>query len=298
MALPLPVQGSLFEEVDLAPSPSALTSASATPAVGPRPVSPPSSPVSPSNDGLRIHPQATHRSVLGGHPVAYLLRRSARRSIGFTVGSQGLVVTAPRWVTVGAIEAALQSKAAWVLRKLAAVQQHRLIQPPALDWSDAVSVPWLGGVLVVRVGWPGSGLPPAAGRRVAEWGGELWVDLPTPVRPAQLRDAVQAWMQQQATAHFTERLNHHAPRLGVRWTRLRLSSAATRWGSAKADGSIRLHWRLMQFPPEVIDYVVVHELAHLRHMDHSPRFWQTVAGVLPDYAALRARLRGERLAPW
>ena len=61
-------------------------------------------------------------------------------------------------------------------------------------------------------------------------------------------------------------------RWGVQWTSLRLSSAETRWGSAKADGSIRLNWRLLHYRPAVIDYVVAHELAHLRVMDHSPRF--------------------------
>ncbi|MDP3133862.1 MAG: M48 family metallopeptidase, partial [Burkholderiaceae bacterium] len=70
-----------------------------------------------------------------------------------------------------------------------------------------------------------------------------------------------------------------------------LTNAATRWGSAKSDGTIRLHWRLMQFSPQVLDYVVAHELSHLRHMDHSPRFWATVASVVPDHAARRAELR-------
>ena len=77
----------------------------------------------------------------------------------------------------------------------------------------------------------------------------------------------------------------------MRWTRLRLSSANTRWGSARADGSIRLNWRLMHYRPAIIDYVVAHELSHLRVMDHSPRFWDTVATVVPDYAALRRSLR-------
>ena len=113
-----------------------------------------------------------------------------------------------------------------------------------------------------------------------------------------LRSAVHAWMLRQARVHFSARLDHFAPLLGVRWTALRLSAATTRWGSAKADGSIRLHWRLMQFPPEVVDYVVAHELSHLRHMDHSERFWQTVASVVPDYATWRAQLKGERLPPW
>ena len=78
-------------------------------------------------------------------------------------------------------------------------------------------------------------------------------------------------------------------------TRLSLSSAATRWGSASADGSIRLNWRLVHFALPMIDYVVAHELAHLREMNHSPRFWDVVRSVLPDYEAARGTLRDEVL---
>ena len=77
----------------------------------------------------------------------------------------------------------------------------------------------------------------------------------------------------------------------VQAMKLRLSSAGTRWGSASADGSIRLNWRLIHLSMEMIDYVVVHELSHLRHMDHSPRFWDVVASVMPDHAERRAALK-------
>jgi predicted metal-dependent hydrolase len=90
---------------------------------------------------------------------------------------------------------------------------------------------------------------------------------------------------------FEERLNHYAPVLGVHWSALKLSNAAGRWGSAKSDGSIRLHWRLMHYRLCVIDYVVVHELSHLRHMNHSPKFWATVESVMPDYKQLKRELR-------
>jgi predicted metal-dependent hydrolase len=82
-----------------------------------------------------------------------------------------------------------------------------------------------------------------------------------------------------------------ALRLGVRVRRVALSSAATRWGSANADGSIRLNWRLVHFGLAVIDYVVAHELAHLREMNHSPAFWDVVRSVLPDYEHSRLALR-------
>ena len=106
--------------------------------------------------------------------------------------------------------------------------------------------------------------------------------------PEQIRDAVQSWFQRQAKRIFEERCRHFAARLGVRMTRLSLSSAATRWGSAGADGAIRLHWRLVHFALPTIDYVVAHELAHLREMNHSAAFWDVVRSV---DARLRARPR-------
>jgi len=102
----------------------------------------------------------------------------------------------------------------------------------------------------------------------------------------------------QARALFEARLQHFAPQLGVQWQRLSLSSASTRWGSASADGRIRLNWRLIHHRLPVIDYVVAHELSHLRVMDHSPRFWDTVEQVVPDYAVLRQTLRDHPLPPW
>ena len=104
--------------------------------------------------------------------------------------------------------------------------------------------------------------------------------------------------QTEAQRVFTERLDHFAPKLGVRWRKLALSNAGTRWGTAHSDGTIRLNWRLIHFRLPVIDYVVAHELSHLRVMDHSPRFWDTVASVVPDYMHLRGQLKDEALPPW
>ena len=98
--------------------------------------------------------------------------------------------------------------------------------------------------------------------------------------------------------HYTARMNHYAPLLGVKWRSLNLSSANTRWGSAKADGSIRLHWRLIQFDAKVIDYVIAHELSHLRELNHSPRFWATLASVMPDYEVAQRLLKASVLPPW
>ena len=106
---------------------------------------------------------------------------------------------------------------------------------------------------------------------------------------------MQSWLQRQARRVFQERVDLFAARLGVRCTRLALSSAQTRWGSASADGSIRLNWRLVHFALPVIDYVVAHELAHLREMNHSAAFWDVVREAVPDFETARGTLRHEVL---
>ena len=119
----------------------------------------------------------------------------------------------------------------------------------------------------------------------------LYLGLPQTAASEQIRDAVQAWLQRQARQLFESRCRHFAGPLGVTMTGLRLSSAQTRWGSASADGMIRLNWRLIHFSPALIDYVVAHELAHLKEMNHSPRFWAVVRSVFPEYELARDRLK-------
>jgi predicted metal-dependent hydrolase len=104
---------------------------------------------------------------------------------------------------------------------------------------------------------------------------------------------VQSWLQRQARRIFDERCAHFAERLQVTVRRVALSSAQTRWGSASADGSVRLNWRLVHFGMATIDYVVAHELAHLRHMNHGPEFWAVVRSVVPDLDQARGRLKDE-----
>ena len=254
------------------------------------------------------HPQAAREIVLGGHLVAYALKRVRRRSIGFIVGVDGLSVNAPSWVGVRDIEAALREKSAWILNKLHEQQQRgRRLQASRVEWRDGVTIPFLGRPVVVTLD-PRAGLTastvvldavacgpdgcedpaPAAPRR-------LLIGLAVDATPEQIRDGVQSWLQRQARRVFAERCDHFAARLGVRYKRLALSSAQTRWGSASADGSIRLSWRLIHFGLPTIDYVVAHELAHLREMNHGPRFWDVVRSVMPDYEHGRQALKTDAL---
>lgn len=251
------------------------------------------------------HPDANREARLGDVLVAYEFRRARRKNIGFAVGPEGLVVSAPRWVPLYEVEQALRAKSRWIVNKLeAARERQQRLEAARITWRDGATFPYLGEPVILV-------LDPRHDFR--ESGGALHTDsstlpgvarqtlhigLPHTANEAQIRDSVQAWLMRQAKALFVERLDHYAPRLNVQWRKLSLSSAGTLWGTAHSDGSIRLNWRLVHFRLPVIDYVVAHELSHLRVMDHSPRFWETVKTVVPNYSELRGQLKDEALPVW
>jgi predicted metal-dependent hydrolase len=257
------------------------------------------------------HPQATREVSLDGQRIAFRLARVRRRSIGFVVDADGLTVRAPKWVALRDIDAAVREKQRWILGRFAEQRERaaRLVASRVV-WRDGATIDYLGRPLTIVVAASGelaagetalvastaggdTGSAQTTATSVDSVAPRLLVALPRDAGEAQIRDAVQSWLQREARRVFAERAAHFAERLGVRVKRLSLSSAATRWGSANANGSVRLHWRLIQHPLATIDYVVAHELAHLREMNHSARFWEVVRSVVPDYEEARARLRQE-----
>ena len=257
------------------------------------------------------HPRASRQALLGGFSVAYEFKRGKRRTIGFSVGAEGLRVSAPNWVPLYEIDKAVLEKSAWIIKKLQETRErHHRLESARIEWKDGTTLPFLGEQVIVVLDPRHAlgGVCTELKSSVDTTGTTdtlpgvthltLHVGLPHTATPDQIKDAVQAWLMRQAKRIFTERLNHFAPTLKVQWRKLSLSSAGTRWGSASSDGSIRLNWRLIHFKQSVIDYVVVHELSHLRVMDHSPRFWDTVRAVVPDYAVLRSQLKDEGAPRW
>jgi predicted metal-dependent hydrolase len=195
-------------------------------------------------------------------------------------------VTAPRWVTLADIESAIADKQRWIFAKLAEwqtrVEQRAL---PQIVWTEGAQFPYLGKMLTITLTSSTGTLAHDAARAV------LALGLPQHAEAQQIKDRVQGWLQHEAKRLFGERLEVYAERLGVRHRTYALSSAATRWGSCSSDGKIRLNWRLIHFPLSIVDYVVAHELAHLREMNHGPRFWNTVASIFPEFREARNSLK-------
>ena len=246
----------------------------------------PAAPQSPDPAAKLAPGVKLRRLTLDGRTLEYGLKRSPRRTIGFTIDGGGLTITAPRWVTLADIEAAIADKQRWIFAKLSEWQtraEQRAL--PRIEWRDGAQIPFLGKPVTVALGSSHGAL------RFDLEAAVLALALPAHADAQQIKDRVQGWLQTEAKRVFGERLDVYAQKLGVAFKGYALSSAATRWGSCSSDGRIRLNWRLIHFPLSIVDYVVAHELAHLREMNHSPRFWQTVESIFPEFREARHTLK-------
>jgi hypothetical protein len=224
--------------------------------------------------------------------IGFVLRRSRRRSIGLTVNDDGLQVTAPAWVPLNQIDSVVCEKHAWILRKLHQRQERqRQMATADTQWQHGGQLPYLGQRIVLALDnhctqthFDGDAFAPADGSI-------LTLPLPRDADRLRVRDGTHAWLQQQARAWFQTRTRWFLEREGLEIRQLRLSSASTRWGSCSSDGNIMLNWRLIHFGPDIIDYVIAHEIAHLREMNHSPAFWREVGRILPGFEQAREALR-------
>lgn len=218
-----------------------------------------------------------------GHTVPYLLKVSARRrTIGLKIDSNGLTVHIPRRVPQHTVDSVLREKSDWIARKLADLQQRL---PATMEWQDGTALRYLGQEIRLCL------RPDSRSRAVEFDGARLHVALPDPSNATAVQRKVVQWLGKQARPDFVRRIELLAAKLGVPTPPLYLSSARTRWGSCNSRGEIRLNWRLIQAPPHIIHYVVAHELAHLKEMNHSPKFWGWVKKLCPDYEAARAELK-------
>jgi predicted metal-dependent hydrolase len=240
----------------------------------------------PVPDGPHAHQPRSRSLPLENGLLEYRLKRSARRTIGFVIDGSGLTVTAPRWVRLAEIETAIADKQRWIFAKLGEWRTRAEARAlPRIEWQDGAEIPYLGRPVRIVLASAHGTLHYDADRA------ELALALPAHASAQQIKDRVQGWLQGEAKRLFGERLTVYAERLGVHYTAYALSAATTRWGSCSSEGKIRLNWRLIHFPLGIVDYVVAHELAHLREMNHSPAFWRTVESIFPEFREARHTLK-------
>jgi len=241
------------------------------------------------SDNRRIRGAEIGAVQIGERTLTYTVTRSARRRKTLTISLEpgmGVRVAAPRAVPAAEIAALVRRRSGWILGRL-----DRLAPRDAPDrrLTDGDLLAYLGRSLRLVIA-------PLQARRigVALRGDELRVSVPAALQGEQRRAviarALERWYRARAAEQFAEAVASWSPRLGVEPRAVLVRAQRRRWGSCSAQGVLRLDWRLVMAPRELLDYVVVHELAHLRVPNHAPAFWAEVARVLPDCKRSRRRL--------
>jgi len=224
------------------------------------------------------------RSIqLAGKPVTYTLKRTGRRrSIGLRIDDRGLTVNMPSSASEKWLHSVLQEKAAWVVEKLESWQAKK---PAPQQWVDGEPILYRGETFTLRIiSSLFDALPQLHGT-------QLIVHASRTDNPAAIEKIIMRWYRREALQLFIECVAHFAPLMSVDPREIKLSSARTQWGSCTTRGTVRLNWQLIKMPLDLVDYVVVHELAHLREMNHSAAFWEVVKTACPDYVKRRGELR-------
>jgi predicted metal-dependent hydrolase len=229
-------------------------------------------------------PALEQRSIqLADKLISYTLKRSPkRRSIGLQINDQGLTVSMPLRASEKWLHSVLQDKAQWVVDKLDSWQSK---QAPLQKWADGEPILFRGETFILRV-MPGLlKTPPQL------TASELIIHVVDIGNQPAIKRKITQWYRNEAERVFDECVVHFAALMNVSPREIKLSSARTQWGSCTSRGVVRLNWQLVTMPLHLIDYVVVHELAHLQEMNHSAAFWSVVGSVCPDYAKMRGELR-------
>jgi len=207
--------------------------------------------------------------------IEYTLTRSNRKTLGLYIRNGALEVRAPLFMPTADIEAFIYSKQKWINDKLLLLPKRT-----TLPLNYGQTIPYLGKEYPI----------------VAKTGGYAgFMQDSFYISPGctseQIKDACIKIYRLLAKRHIPSRVQHFATQMGVSPASVKISSAKTNWGSCSSKGNVNFSWRLMMANNDVIDYVVVHELAHLTQMNHSPKFWAIVEDVLPDYKQRKKQLK-------
>jgi predicted metal-dependent hydrolase len=227
--------------------------------------------------------QGKPRSIrLEGEVVEYRLVRVRRSTISMQIDLSGLTVRASRWVSLREIESALTERAAWIVRTLSQWNSRRRNVLPA-EWKSGERILFRGRELALSIH-----AAPMVSVHADLF--HLTIRHPTPDDEPAIACSVGRWLKEEALATVGPRVAEFAARLRAGAPRTLLSNARSEWGSCTHEGVIRLNWRLVQLPPQLADYVVAHEVAHLAELNHGARFWALVEALFPGHKHARRAL--------
>jgi predicted metal-dependent hydrolase len=225
-------------------------------------------------------------------PFEYRIRRSARaQRTRIVVAPSKVEVVAPPTVQESHIHRFVQEKREWVVQTLAKMarqmQSHGLAAPP--QYRDGALLPYRGECHPLRI------VPTHLKRVKIEFDAGFTAHIPQTLPPdlhqPHIRAALQRWLWRRAEEDAHRLLQPHIPRFNLQPRSINIRNQKSRWGSCGIHNDLQLNWLLILAPAEIFEYVLVHEICHIRHKNHSADFWRLVAAHLPDYRQRRAWLK-------
>ncbi|MGH2802920.1 MAG: M48 family metallopeptidase [Thermoleophilaceae bacterium] len=233
---------------------------------------------------MKSIPSRKHPARPGAPGAEYRIRRSERaRRARILVDGDGVEVVVPRRFPLRDVEPFVEEKRRWIERTLRRMRETEAELPPArLEHGGHVA--YLGETLGLSVRVE----PGRKREHVACRDGRLRVALPP---GGALAEALERWYRRRARAEVAPRLDAACARAGTGYSGLQIRGQRTRWASCSSSGAMSFNWRLLLAPPEILEYVIEHEVAHLEVLDHSPRFWHLLASRCPDWREREAWLR-------
>lgn len=225
----------------------------------------------------------TYSITHAGKSIPYAVRISSRATrLRITVSSRGITVTIPKGLPLREAERFIQQNSAWVCEQLE--RAAKLTKPSPLP-ADVIL--WHGEAVQLQRFEEADRKSRA---RVEPAPGRLKVYLPSGSR-AGTRATAEAWIRANSRAEIEQVVALQARHMGAHPKAVSIRDQRTRWGSCSSRGNLSFNWRLVMAPPAILQYVVIHELAHLFEPNHSKNFWNLVARYYPDYKKARAWLR-------
>lgn len=236
-----------------------------------------------------------NRIIYKGEYIKYRVRRSKKRKKTVAVRVEhdaAVVVFSPEFLSDRWIKDFVSKKASWIVKKRREASS-RIIVPAEYKYIPGELFSYLGTEYPLEVVYTASG---RGGCRLTKSGFLVEIRKGTEATdsPGMVKKRLIEWFKKEAERIINERLEIFIPAIGKRPNRVVIKNQQKRWGSCSWSGVIRFNWKVVMLQADLIDYIVVHELSHLEHLNHSKDFWKKVAGIIPDFEERKKMLKAEK----
>ena len=236
-------------------------------------------------------PPSSRTIEVNGIPVPLVIIRSARRkkTLSFSLGQPLKIrVHAPLKTPLSIIDEALKNRLPWISKRLKGIHNK---QAQCTLYKDGSLIYYLGFPFTLQITFHTT-RPRECLLRPHNININLHLIEPdTADLVSEIRLNIALWLKKRARIKLAKRIHYWSCKTSIPFRKVRLSNATHRWGSCSADNTIRLSWRLIMAHQSLMDYVIVHELCHVKHKNHGPKFWDLVASIMPDYKYRQERLK-------